>query len=277
MPIKFFLNQNGSFTEAANQFINNENTTGWWSSLHKTDYDGDGDEDFIIGNIGLNHKFKASPEKPFHVYCEDFDKNGSMDVVLAKYADGKQVPVRGRECSSQQMPFVAQDFPTYNAFADATVEDLYASRGLGNALHYEAKMFQSIVLENENGRYVIKPLPQVAQLGPVNGIVTADFDGNGSPGIVVAGNMYHTEVETTRADASLGLLFGLGQNKKWNVTPQTKSGLNLYTDVKDVEMVHIGKNGKGGLVLVVASNDEQVQVLKPRTGLGGGGGQTAKK
>ena len=44
----------------------------------------DGDDDYLFGNLGLNSKFTAKPGKPFHVFCDDFDDNGTFDIVFSK-------------------------------------------------------------------------------------------------------------------------------------------------------------------------------------------------
>ena len=201
MPIKFFQNQGGFFVEVTDQY-NLSETVGWWNKIVETDYDGDGDRDYIVGNLGLNYKFHAEPDKPFHIYCADFDGNQTRDIVLAKYDGDNQVPVRGRQCSSQQMPFIAEKFESYHDFADANLNDIIGS-GLENALHYEAKMFESIILQNDGGQFSIKKLPTETQLSTINGIVVDDFDKDGKTDVVIAGNMFGSEPETTRADASI--------------------------------------------------------------------------
>ncbi|HEX5624547.1 MAG TPA: VCBS repeat-containing protein, partial [Saprospiraceae bacterium] len=138
MPLQFFENQNGTLIRKDAAQFGLKDTEGWWNRIVAADLDGDGDQDLVAGNLGWNYKFHASPEKPFQVYCDDFDDNGSFDIVLAKENSGQLVPVRGRQCSSEQVPEISKKFPTYNAFANATLKDLYGT-GLDNALHYQAK------------------------------------------------------------------------------------------------------------------------------------------
>ena len=75
MPITFFNNEEGILNKVNSDGMGLENTSGWWFSLEKGDFDGDGDMDFIAGNLGLNYKYKTSKEKPFDIYYNDFDVN----------------------------------------------------------------------------------------------------------------------------------------------------------------------------------------------------------
>jgi len=121
MPIQVYQYISGAFTLEKEV----EHSSGWWNCLTAEDLDGDGDLDIVAGNLGLNIKFKASQEKPFKVYVNDFDENGTHDVYLAFYdVDGSQFPIRGRQCSSEQMPFISEKFGSYDEFGKATIEDI---------------------------------------------------------------------------------------------------------------------------------------------------------
>ena len=128
MPVKIFENVQGKLQDvSANYGL--FNTEGWWNKVVADDLDDDGDQDLIIGNIGENYKFKASPEKPFQVFAKDFDSNGTNDVFLARYlSDTQLVPIRGKECTSQQMPGIAEKFPTYLSFATSDLPTILGKR-----------------------------------------------------------------------------------------------------------------------------------------------------
>ena len=252
MPLKFFKNTNGKLQDVSDSFLQQE-TTGWWNRIVEHDFDKDGDPDYIAGNLGLNYKFKANQEKPFHVYCDDFDKNGSYDVVLAKYYNKEQVPVRGRECSSQQMPFIAQKFTTFHDFADAGLQDIYGEQ-LSTSLHYEAKLFASSLLINIDGAFKVKKLPVQAQYSTVQGILVSDFDNDTKDELLLGGNLFNSEVETTRADASVGLLLTQDGNQNFEALGVNQSGFFIPYDVKDIQLIHLGKE-KRKAVLVGCNND----------------------
>lgn len=238
MPITIFENDNGVLRNATAKW-GLEQTSGWWNKIIATDYDNDGDDDYVIGNLGLNHKFKATPEEPFKVYSGDYDSNGSVDIVLAKYYEGKEVPVRGKECSSEQMPFVDQKFPTFASFASASVQDIIGTGGQMR-VNLEAKMFESIVMEKTAQGFELYPLPRVAQVSPINGIISTDVNGDGLKDLIIAGNMYQTEAETTRADASIGLVL-LQKDYGFEAMRVEDSGFFVPGDAKDLIMVEQGK------------------------------------
>ncbi len=260
MPITVFKNQNGKLVKATTEEFGLANTEGWWNRIVAADLDKDGDTDFIAGNLGLNYKFHASEKKPFQVFCSDFDDNGSYDIVLAKDNNGEMVPVRGRQCSSEQMPFISKKFPTYRDFANATLEDIYGE-GLKKALHYQAKMFESAILINHKGNFTVKVLPEHAQFSTVQAIIPEDFNGDGIIDIFLAGNMFNAEIETTRADASVGLILK-GTNDKalaYNPLMVKESGVFLPYDVKDaMPIAYAGETG-----ILVSSNNMALFFLKP--------------
>ncbi|MGO8056170.1 hypothetical protein, partial [Rhizobium leguminosarum] len=74
-----------------------------------------------------------------------------------------------------------------------------------------AHYFSTAVFVNNGGKFIAQKLPMEAQLSTVNGIIVKDFDGDGKKDILLAGNKFDVEVETTPADASAGVfLKGMG-------------------------------------------------------------------
>jgi len=258
MPISVFKNVNGKFVlQSKNNGL--ENTSGWWSSITQGDFDGDGDMDYVVGNLGLNYKYKASDTKPFEVYADDFDKNGTMDIVLSYYNGGVSYPVRGRSCSSRQTPAVAKKFKTYNSFSVANVDQVYGKNALKKATHYAAKTFASSYIENlGNGKFKVTKLPNIAQISSINKIITKDFNKDGVLDILIGGNLYGSEIETTRNDSSIGLFLAGNGHGQFTPYSRQKSGFYVTKNVKDMRLLKTSN----GFVILVANNNDNMQVIK---------------
>jgi hypothetical protein len=258
MGIECFENQNGKLAYNTSKY-GFDNTKGWWNHIEEADWDGDGDKDYVVGNLGLNYKFKASVDKPFQLFANDFDNNGVCDVILASKIEGRYKPVRGRTCSSQQMPFIVEKFPTFASFADADVEQIVGKQNLNAAVNYQAQIFTNVLLKNNGGgKFEVIELPVEAQFAPVNDVIVHDFDEDGNPDIFLAGNNYSVEVETTRADAGCSLLLlGKGDGQ---FTPQRtmRSGSFLPGDVKDLALVHLVDGSKA---VLAANNSAYMQII----------------
>lgn len=205
---------------------------GWWYSLEAADFDNDGDLDLIAGNIGLNTKYKGTIEEPFQVYYDDFDSNGHGDIVLGYAQQGTFFPVRGRSCSSEQIPDLKKKFPSYEEFGAATLEKVYGS-ALYNALNYKANWMATSIFENlGNGSFKVMALENPAQLSAVKGITILDIDNDGFKDLILTGNLYNVEVETCRHDASIGVILKNNGNMGFETIPPSRSGFMVVGDAR---------------------------------------------
>ena len=260
MPVSIFQNDDGKLTKA-NSDLGLDNTRGWWFSIAAADIDGDGDTDYALGNLGLNSKYKVNSKKSFEIYCSDFDKSGNLDIVLVNgdKQKGLQLPVRGRECSSEQMPFIQEKFPTYEEFATASLQEIYGE-SLNSALHYEADELRSSILVNKgNGQFQLQTLPNEAQFAPTMSILAQDLNKDGSQDLIMAGNFYGTEVETVRYDAGIGTVL-LGNTKAQpTAIPLSKSGFFANKEVRQLAWLQLA-NGKKAIL--VANNNDVLQLFE---------------
>src|SRR5690606_27650988 len=113
MPITIFKNNKGILKKVENDSQLND-SSGWWFSIAEGDVNSDGRMDYIVGNLGQNYKYKTSLKNPFRLYSKDFDNNGSLDIVLSYFENDTLYPLRGKQCSSQQIPELNKKFKSYD-------------------------------------------------------------------------------------------------------------------------------------------------------------------
>jgi hypothetical protein len=255
--VGMFLNNKGVFENIASK--NSLDTEkGWWFNVTETDINNDGNKDYLLGNVGKNIKFKVSVDKPLRVYAEDFDGNGTNDLVLSYKYNNVFVPARGRECTSQQMPFVAEKIPTFNEFAHASLQDIYGD-AINTAYEREANQFNSLLLVNNgDGTFNKVKLPIEAQTMPILDAAKLDYNNDGFEDLVVVGNIYNTEVETPRLDNPYGLILVSNTKDGYNVVLPKESGFYLNGNAKSVETFSL--NNKS--YILVANNNSATEVFE---------------
>ena len=259
MPLSIFKNNDGKFTNIS-ATANTSDEKGFWWSVAVADFDKDGDLDILAGNLGLNNKFKGSKKHPFTVLENDFDGNGTNDVVLAKYSGDKLLPMRGRQCTSEQMPFVAKKFPTFDGFAKATINNILPEEKLGTAVRKEVTTFTSTLYKNDgSGHFTANPLPIPAQIAPMRGIAVADINEDGNPDVLAVGNLYQAEVETIRYDAGTGWYLQGDGKGNFKAVPVLESGFMADKDARDIAIIQ-----KPTPLIIVANNNDKVQYFKKK-------------
>ncbi len=237
MPIKVFINRQGTLVDESEQYIKFA-SSGWWNTIYAEDMDGDGDQDLFLGNLGWNAQFKASEEKPLQIYFDDFDNNGSIDPVFCYYINGVSYPAASRDDLVDQFPHLKSKFLKYETYASATIHDILTKEQMEKATVLKAEMLSSIYLENkgESG-FELKVLPMEAQFAPIYAMASIDADGDGLKDLVVGGNNTWTRIKFGHFNANRGMLFKGDGNGNFNYVPQWKSGLNIRGNVRNIQVI----------------------------------------
>jgi hypothetical protein len=133
LPVILFKN-NGQNLERLNNVPGLEKTNGWWNSIMSADVNEDGNIDFVVGNWGLNSKFKATEYQPFTLFVNDFDSNQTIDHVFAYYEDSLLHPTALRHDMVMQLTYLKKKYNYYEDYAGTTITEIFTPEELNRAL-----------------------------------------------------------------------------------------------------------------------------------------------
>ncbi|WP_421893163.1 VCBS repeat-containing protein [Marinoscillum sp.] len=268
MSINFLQNTNGTFRNVTATSGVDENV-GWWNSLSAGDFDGDGDVDYLAGNLGLNTINRASTETPIGIYASDFDRNEGLDAVPTVFLPDeqgrlKEFPFFGRGDMIKQMTKIKADFRMHADFARAGITDIFSAEQLSGATAYHANYMESAYIENlGGGRFAMTPLPLECQVAPVYGMISGDYNSDGNLDVLMVGNDYGNEVLQGRYDAFKGLLMlGAGDGTFLPVGME-QSGVYVPEDAKSLTYV---TGSEGGMTIFAAQNMGPLKAFSVNTG-----------
>lgn len=234
--------------------------SGWWTCVVAGDIDGDGDEDLLAGNFGLNTKYHADREHPATLFAADFGKRGELQLVEAQHKEGKLLPVRGRSCSTSAMPHLLERAPSYTAFASKTLREIYTPEAIDSAQRFEANTLATTLFRNDgSGRFSADPLPVLSQLAPVMDIALGDFDRDGLIDVALAQNFNAAQRETGRMNAGLGVILSGQKDGQLSEMWPADSGFISRSDSR--ALVAIDLNGDRGTGLILGANGTAARVF----------------
>jgi hypothetical protein len=262
--VRYFHNDKGaSFSDWTERAGFAAAGTGWWTSVAAADFNGDGRMDYVVGNLGLNTQYRASAERPALLYFGDFRGDGSDQLVEAYYEGDRLFPWRARKDLGAAIPSVLRRFPRNDAYARATLQEILGEDKIAAAGKLEAtEMRSGVFLRQPDGTFRFSPLPDLAQIAPIQGLVAGDFDGDGRADIYAVQNSYAPIPSVGRFDGGLSqLLDGDGHGGFAAVAP-LESGLLVPCDAKALAVADIDGNGRPGFV--VTRNNETTLAFRSR-------------
>lgn len=255
-PIRTCYNEKGKINWNVNPLAS---SNGWWRNIQLADIDNDGDIDIIAGNHGINTQYQGNEKVPLQMFVNDFDKNGSTDIVINYFSRDGYYPIAIRDNMVDQMPFLKKRYNRYRPYSTASIAQIFNEEQLTTSSILFTNEFNSCVFINTGDQGFVKQvLPIEAQYSSANGIVVKDLNNDQLPEIIITGNTYCMEVETGQNDAGTGLIL---ENKgKANFVSQHYFQNGFYVDGDVKCLLPITINGK--YCLIAAKNEESMQVLR---------------
>ncbi len=262
MPITVFRNTGAGRLERATP-PGLQQSQGWWNRIVPADVNGDGRTDFVIGNLGLNTRLRASADKPVTMHVKDFDGNGFVEQILSAYNGDVSYPIAIRDDLIKTLPFLKARYLNFQDYALQTVSDIFTPEELADAVVKRAHTFASSVARNEgNGTFTLVPLPAEAQIAPVYAILVDDVDGDGDPDLLLAGNLDGVKPEYGRMGAGHGLVLENDGAGGFRPVEASRSGFVVPGQARDIARIPTPR----GDIYFVTRNDDRALVFRGETG-----------
>jgi hypothetical protein len=211
-----------------------EDHHGLWYTLAAGDFDGDGDDDYIAGNLGDNHRFTVSDQYPMRLYAIDLDLDGVIDPIMTGYwkdqKDGmREYPVHYLDELRAQSNFFGKKFNDYTSFSLADMGAIFDAETRERIeFQLQVQTTSSYLLWNEGGRFTWEALPRAMQVAPITRMIVRDFNGDHYPDVLIGGNDHTYDVSTGYYDANKGMvLLSKGKSKSFDLLTPSQSGMLL--------------------------------------------------
>ena len=256
MPIKIFANVKGHFSEVSTAMT--ANTNGFWNTIEKADLDNDGDDDYIIGNMGRNTFLKASEQQPVEMYVNDFGRSGKVKQVITNYRKGKSYPIAMKDVISKPIPSLQKKFLEFADYQGKTIEDIFSKEELQSSIHLNVYQTASCILWNDAGKISLQELPWNAQLSSVYSIFTEDINGDGLKDILLGGNQYNAQPQTGIYAGSYGTTLINNGNRSFNAVTTQQAGFFVKGQVRDIKEIKY----KNERLLLVTKNNDSLSIFK---------------
>ncbi len=261
MSIKCFVNESGKLVDKTSINLP-QNINGLWNCIASLDIYNDGFPDFVVGNLGLNSRISASPDKPASMYVNDFDRNGTIEQIICTYNEDESYPINLRQDLVMQIPQLKNKYLKFKNYKEQTINDIFNQEQVNESINHTINNLQSsLLINNGDGTFEIKALDEKAQVSPIYAIECADYDKDGMDDIVIGGNFYKSKPEIGIYDASYGLYFSGQKEELPKVLDSKKSGIKIKGEIRQINKINLGVKE----YILFVKNDEKIEILENKS------------
>jgi hypothetical protein len=257
MPIKVFKFSNGTMTDVSSSWIP-EKSHGWYNTVEAADLNNDGMIDLVVGNHGLNSRFKASNGEPIELLVQDFDNSGTYEQIVSMYFGGRQYPFIQLKELASQLPQIAQQYRSFNEYKHHETTALFPEEIQKKGFVLKTYNLASGIFINQGRELRFKKLPMRGQLSPIYAIKITDFDNDGFTDIIMGGNFIQSKPEVGSYNAGFGALFKGSEDGSLTFVPNAEAGFHVDGAVRDIEDIRIEEKN----VLIFTRNNNSIYSIE---------------
>jgi hypothetical protein len=216
------------------------------------DIDGDGDQDLLVGNLGLNSRYRGSEEKPVRMYVHDYDANGRAEQILTYYVQNTETLFPDKREVERQLPYIKKKYVYARDFGKASLSDIFGESIRDKATVWTADYFENAVLINTGkGDFELKALPNALQYAPY--MAVHQLGKTVQEGFLMVGNFHDANIQRGRYDAS----YGMWMRSNPTTGQLEAQPLGWTGQFRKIRAIQIG----GKACLVLARNNDFLKVV----------------
>ena len=260
MPVTVFKNlleESGKLEfENISSQLGLSDTEGRWNSVAVADIDSDGYPDILAGNTGLNNHLETTPEEPVKLWVNDFDNNGSIEQILTKSQNQRDIPFVLKQELEAQMPQLEGRFGNFASYAKKSIQELFSEKKIEETFVLSAGRFESTIFWNNRGEsFSGEALPKETQRSPIYAFFPLSEPDSGDKLILSGGNLSAVKPRFGAYRSDFGSLLSADSTRSLETIEYDESGFFVEGEIRAIHRLRTNNNH---LILVIRNNDSPI-------------------